>query len=87
MAMEGGFPDEFVSIFCIWDAPHPKNGKSLAMATYQRTLASPAAVYQMGRLLGSRGNAARRDVLRAADLDTSSEEEVYTAWVAYRKAK
>ena len=42
----------------------------------------------MRRLFCPCGNAARQDVLLAADVDTAPEEESdYAAWAAYRKAK
>ena len=47
----------------------------------------PEASSQIRPLFGPRGNAARQDVLSAADLDAVSEEEDFEAWVAYRKAK
>ena len=72
MAMWSGFPDEFVSIFCMQNAPLPKSGESLAMARIRSTLASPVVAIQMRRLFGQRGNAARQDVLLAAEADTDS---------------
>ena len=87
MVMGSGFPDEFVPIVYVQNASLSQNEKYLALANIQNTLASPAVANQMRRFFGPRGNAARQDVLFAADLETVSEKEDYAAWGAFRKAK
>ena len=87
MAMEGGFPDEFVPILRMQHAPLPENGKSLVLDIIQIMLAFSVAARQMRRLFGPCGNEARQDVLLAADVDTASEDESGDAvWGAYREA-
>ena len=81
MAPGSGFQDVFASVICMQDAALSKNGKPLALAGIQDTLAFPVVANQMRRLFGPRGNAARQD------LDTVSEEADFGAWVAYRKAE
>ena len=51
-------------------------------------MTSGAAAKQMSRLFGSCGSEASQDVLVAADVDLSSEDErEHAAWAAYREAK
>ena len=83
----GGFPDGCVSIRCAQNAARSKNERPPVLASRHNTLAPPEVSSQMRRLFGPRGNAARRGVLLAADSDTASGEEDFTALVAYRKAK
>ena len=64
-----------------------KNEKSLVSARIQGTSAFTAEARQMRRLFGSCGSAASQDVLFAADVDLSSENESnHAAWLARRKA-
>ena len=86
VVMESGFPEEFVCILRMQNAPSPKNGKSV-LASVRGPMMFPAAARQMRRLFGSCGRAARQDVRAVVDVDRYSEgESKHRARLAYRKA-
>ena len=74
MIMEGGLPDEFVSVPCMRNAALAKNGKTLVLASVGITSAAPQVSSQARRLVGPCGYASRQDVLVAQDMDTVAEE-------------
>ena len=86
MLMGRGFQDVFAPILCMQNAALAKSERSLVLASIQNTPPFPAAANQMRRLFGPRENAARQDVLLAADLETGPEKEDCAARAAYRKA-
>ena len=86
MLMGRGFQDVFAPILCMQNAALAKSERSLMLASIQNTPPFPAATNQMCRLFGPRGNAARQDVLLAADMETAPEEEDCAARAAYGKA-
>ena len=58
------------------------------MASAQGNFGGPAVAMRMRRFFGTRGGAARQDVLVAADMDAPSAEGAnYRAGSAHRKAK
>ena len=85
--MGSGFPNEFASVLCARNAAVFENEKSLALASIRITLAFPEVPSQIRRLIGPRRQAARQDVLVAADLVAASGEEDFDAWTANRKAQ
>ena len=88
LSMGGGFPDESASILFMQNATLARSEESLALTSIQSKLALAAAAMEMRLLFGSRGNAARQDVLPAEDVDTASDEEGdYAAGAASEKAK
>ena len=80
LAAGSGFPDEFVSIPCAEDAFLFEKGEPLPPGGLRKTLASPVAGEQIGRLAR---DMVRQDVLLAVDVDSAPEEECgFAVWVA-----
>ena len=86
MATGSGPPEKSASILCMQNAALSKSEKSLTLASIQNTPPFPAAANQMRRLFAPRGDAARQDVLLAAELETAPEEEDCAARAVYRKS-
>ena len=88
MQTGGASPQLFASAPCARNASNPRSEKWLALASVQGNLGISAVAQQMRRLFGRHGGVGRRDVFQAADVDvTSSEDDDFAGWVAYRKAK
>ena len=73
--MGGAFPDASVSILRMQNAALSRNGKSLSLASVQRSLDFPTVAKQMRPLCEPRGGSARQAVLAATDSEMESEEE------------
>ena len=87
MQTGGASPQLFASAPCARNASNPRSEKWLALASVQGNLGISAVAQQMRRLFGRHGGVGRRDVFQAADVDvTSSEDDDFAGWVAYRKA-
>ena len=75
MQMRAALPKAFVSALCMQHAALSRSGKSLVSASPQCLLGFPTVARQMGRLFGPCGGAAEQDVLAAADVDVSSDDD------------
>ena len=73
MQMGAGFPETFVFVLRMQDAAPSRLEKSLASASTQRSLIFEDVAMTMRRLFGSRGGAARQDILVEEDVEASLE--------------
>ena len=86
--MRGAFPEASASALCVQGAALSRSEKSRALESAQENLGLMAAAGQMRRQFGPCGGDARQDVLVAADVDVSSDDDAdFGAWEAHRKAK
>ena len=86
MQMGGGFPEAFVSVLVAQNVSSPEAEKPLVLASIRAKMTG--CVDRMRRLRGSRGGAARQDVLLAADADLAAgEESDHAAWLVRRNKK
>ena len=88
MQMDGGFPESHATFLRSQDAALPSSEESFVLACAQGNSGAPAVAKEMRRLFGPRGDAARQDVLVAADIAWPwGKETDFDARAAYSKAK
>ena len=68
MQMGGVLPESLATFLRSQDAALPSSEESFILASAQGNSGAPAVAKQTRRLFGSRGDAARQDVLVAADI-------------------
>ena len=88
MRMGTGAPEAFASVLRMQGASLAMSEGYPVLASNQRDVNFPTAAYQMRRLFGPRGGAAREDVCVAADMNwPSGTESDRASRLAHRKAK